>query len=106
MNWIDESIEMMLARTRYLNENEKYKKINFYSCGPLRSAYRFAGNDVLVSCGGVTCHLKCKDEILKPTIEKVTCVNPFKKRWSPNNKKAPVIQCVDKKSKLDYLKPV
>merc|ERR1719361_60397 len=83
LDGIDESIEKMLART---------------SCGPVRSAYQFVGDDILTSCTGSTCILKCKDDRLKPSVEKISCVNPVKKRWSPNQKKTPPIKCFDVKT--------
>jgi hypothetical protein len=68
------------------------------SCGPVRSAFKFVRDDVMVSCSGSSCFLKCKDEGLKPSVSKITCINPVKKRWAPNNRKTPPIKCVDNKT--------
>lgn len=82
IDWIDDTIERMMART---------------SCGPVRSAFKLEGDDLTTTCSGKTCMLTCKTPNNIPTVEMLTCINPVKKRWSPTSRKTGPIHCMDKK---------
>merc|ERR1712130_896988 len=81
IDWIDETIERMMART---------------SCGPVRSAFKLVGDDLQVTCSGKHCTLSCKTAGNEPNVKTLTCINPVKKRWTPNTRKVGDISCQDK----------
>jgi len=79
-DWIDQSIQRMLART---------------SCGSVRSAYQVIGNDVKIECAANKCTFSCTSSGTSPTVKKVRCLNPRKQRWFPPSPKTGVIRCED-----------
>ncbi|CAG5109935.1 Oidioi.mRNA.OKI2018_I69.chr2.g4403.t1.cds [Oikopleura dioica] len=80
IDWIDSTIQRMLART---------------SCGAVRSAYQVVGNDVRIDCAANKCTFSCTSAGTSPTVKKVRCINPRKQRWLPPSPKTGVIRCED-----------
>merc|ERR1712130_467618 len=81
VEWIDLAIQKMMART---------------GCGPVRSAFKLAGDDLQVACSGSHCTFWCRTKGHEPNVKILKCVNPKKSRWSPNRHKVDVIACKDR----------